>query len=295
MTLLRRLIVLPSSVMLFAGCQEPSPDPEIERLSSMQSKIREKAAGKLLLFGERVVPRLIEETDSELIRVRFEVARILGRIKDPRATDALIELLNDSSFNVAQYAAWGLGEIQAPAAVPELLRHTQSVSKGFRGQVIRALGSCYDDNVHAELRDSIHTIVKGALRDSTPDVRISALLSARHLGYRVMTEEVIRMSRDPSAKVRHVAVQALGQLAVGDAPRSLGPVSVRTRTNIVEALMLSLEEPMQSIRTKAVRSLEKIGAQAAIPALERLLKTGTDKDQREARRVLEGLQATAAS
>ncbi len=280
---------------LLWACSEPSPEqqfePLIEQLHSIHSEVREKAAAKLVLHGGSVVERLIEESHSEFIRVRFEVARLLGRIKDPRATDTLIRLLDDDSFNVAQYAAWGLGELQAPSAVPALLPHLGTPSKGFRAQVVTALGRCYDDTIHANLRDTLSAIVTERLMDPTPKVRIAALQSARQLGYHGMTQALIRLSRDPSAEVRHVAVQALGQMGAGLVPRSAGPLSGQDRSNTIEALVAALDEPYQSIRTKAVRSLEQIGAPEATQALHRLHAEGTEEDQRETRRVLESLDA----
>jgi HEAT repeat protein len=275
------------------ACSEPSsPEPLFEQLHSLRSDVREKAAAKLILYGEAVVERLIEESHSEFIRVRFEVAKLLGRMKDPRATDTLIRMLGDDSFNVAQYAAWGLGELRAPSAVTELLPHLQTPSKGFRAQVVTALGRCYNDTIHADLRDTLTGIVTVQLKDPTPKVRIAALQSARHLGYTGMSPALIRLSRDPSAEVRHVAVQALGQMGAGLVPRSKGPLSGQDRSNTVEALVASLDEPYQSIRTKAVRSIEQIGAPEATQALLRLHAEGTEEDQRETRRVLEGLGAS---
>ena len=62
------------------------------------------------------------------------------------------------------------------------------------------------------------------------------------------------------------------------------------RTESVEALLASLREPIQSIRTKAVRALEGMGPPVqAESALRRMLSQGTTMDQREARRALEAL------
>jgi HEAT repeat protein len=276
--------------VVLGACNEIDPEPQIAQLQSLQSDVREKAAGKLVLYGEQIVPRLIEEASSDYTRVRFEVARILGRIRDPRATEAMIRLLDDSSFNVAAYAAWGLGELRAPAAVPTLLRFPDSPARVFRQQVVWALGRCYDDTAHIALRDSVAHVVERALHDPTPDVRVAALQSARELRYHGMGLQLIRMSRDPSAEVRHVAVQALGQFAIGDVPGEADPVTDDLRAQIIETLIVSLDEPIQSIRTKAVRALERMGPPPQVEAtLQRLLATGTTEDQREARRVLEHL------
>ena len=169
-----------------------------------------------------------------------------------------------------------------------MLRYAGEASKEVRKEVVRALGRCYSDSLEPAVKDSAYRVVFRALKDPTPRVRVNALLGIREFGYRGAAEEVIRMTRDPSAKVRHVAVQALGQLASGRAPRAR-PVSARTRENVVEALIASLEEPMQTIRTKAIRSLEMIGAQRAAPHLRPLAESGTAEDRREAGRVLENL------
>ena len=271
-----------------AGCSKPSPEPYIDLLQSQQSKQREKAAAKLLLYGDEIVPRLMEEADHELIRVRFEVVRLLGRLRNPEAAPALIAALEDKSAMVAAVAAWSLGELQVPQAVEPMLRYAGEASKEVRKEVVRALGRCYSDSLEPAVKDSAYRVVFRALKDPTPRVRVNALLGIREFGYRGAAEEVIRMTRDPSAKVRHVAVQALGQLASGRAPRAR-PISARTRENVVEALIASLEEPMQTIRTKAIRSLEMIGAPRAAPHLRPLAESGTAEDRREAGRVLENL------
>ena len=296
----RRKILCPAvAAGLAAGlaglaCGEPDPEPQIQALRSLQSEVREKAAGKLLLYGDRVVPRLIQETNSSYKRVRFEVARLLGRMRDPRATDALIRLLDDDSYNVAAYAAWGLGEMKAKEALPSLLRFAETPSGILRKPVVQALGPCFDDTLHAALGDSVRGVIERAFHDPVPGIRVAALGSARHLGYEGLVEGLIRLAGDREAEVRHVAVQTLGQAAVGRAPRSPGPLAGAERAAVEEALVVALGDSYQSIRTKAVRALEQMGPPpGAAPALRRLAEGGTDEDRREAGRALEGLAAGA--
>ena len=288
-------------LLLFASisCSRPSPEPFIAQLKSFQSGEREKAAGKLLKYGDEVVPRLIEEADSEYTRVRFEVVRLLGRIRDPRAVPTLIRVLDDKSSKVAALAAWGLGELKAPEAVPHLLRYQKEVSTDLRAEVIRGLGLCYagPDTVSIADADSAYAAIIRAFDDAETKVRIAALQASHEYGYRDAVLHLIRRSRDQTAEVRYVAVQALGQVAIGRTRRSNGPVDAQMRHNIIQALMLSLFEPTQSIRTKAVRALEMIGAPEAASQLEKLRETGSEEDRREAGRVLGNLreaQATAA-
>jgi len=115
------------------------------------------------------------------------------------------------------------------------------------------------------------------------------------------------MSRDPSPEVRHVVVQALGEIAAtreaGKPPRSIvgqraptvdpiQPVSGEIRSRMVDALIESLEtDEYQSIRTKAIRALGEVGDRRALPHLRRLAEQGTEEDVREARRALERIES----
>ena len=277
-----------------SGCGPRSPEPYFDQLRDRRAEVRLKAANALLRYDKEVVPRLIEESESGYIRVRFEVARLLGRIGDPRAVPALIVRLDDQSANVAKAAAWSLGNIHSPEALEDLLRFTGDASKGMRQQVIRSLGFCYNDSVEAALGDSVYQAIVAALEDVAPEVRVSGLEAARQFGYNGLAEKTIRMSRDAAPEVRHVAVQALGQIAVGDAPRAQGKASERLRGHIVEALIVGLHESHQAVRTKAVRALGLIGGQKAVLHLERLSNTGTVEDKREAGLSLEKIQRLEA-
>ena len=110
---------------------------------------------------------------------------------------------------------------------------------------------------------------------------------------------MIRLSRDPSPEVRHVAVQALGEIGSGKhvAPPGIDPiepVSVRARDNIIEALLVALDDSeLQSIRTKAVRALAEIGDARVVKPIEELARGGSDEDRLEAQRALDKLRPGA--
>ena len=160
----------------------------------------------------------------------------------------------------------------------------------MRSQVIRALGTCHSYEYDTALSDSAHQEVLKALHDGDADIRIRALVGLSEFGYRDGVEQIIRMSRDQAPEVRHVAVQSLGQIAVGSAPEA-PEISARVRDNVLEALIAALDEvDYQSIRSKAVKALEQIGDPRVIPHLERLHQEGSEEDQRETRRVLEKLR-----
>ena len=283
------------------SCADRSPEKYIHQLRSMQKLERTKAANELIRFdADEVVPRLIQEAGSGYIRVRFEVVNLLGRFKDARAVPTLIWALDDKSPRVAAMAAWALGQIRSPDALGALLKYTRDPTVEVRQYVLGALGPCHSHEAVPTLSDSAFHVISRALQATNPKWRIAALQSLREYGYRGAAEQVIRMSRDPSDEVRHVAVQALGQIGSGrHAPPEgidpIAPVDERMRDNIYEALLVALDaDEVQSIRTKAVRALVQIGDVRAVPHLEQLQREGSEKDQREAQRALDKLDPQTA-
>ena len=283
------------------SCAVRSPEKHIQQLKSMQKVERTKAANELIRFdADEVVPLLMEESGSGYIRVRFEVANLLGRFKDARAVPALVMMLQDKSPRVAAMAAWALGQIRSPDALTFLMEYTRDPTLEVRQYVLGALGPCHSYEVDPALSDSAFAVVIRALKATKPKWRISALQSLREYGYRDAAEHVIRLSRDPSPEVRHVAVQALGQIGSGqhvppEGIDPIAPVGERRRNNIYEALLVALDaDELQSIRIKAVRALLQVGDTRVVPQLQQLLREGTDKDKIEAQRALDKLDLQVA-
>ena len=281
------------TLLLCAGlglaCGGPAPEEYIQQFKSRQKAERVKAANQLIRFdADEVVPLLIEEADSEYIRVRFEVVQLLGRFKDERAVPTLIAALKDRSPRVAATAAWALGQIGSPTALAPLLKYVRDPTVEVRQYVLGALGACHSYEAEPALSDSAFRVVRRALRSSKPKWRVAALQSLRAYGYRDAVQEVIRMSVDPSNEVRYVAVQALGQIGGASDRR-------RARNAIYEALLVALDaDELQSIRDKAVQALAEVGDKRAVPHLQRLMREGTEKDQIAARLALYKLSPEVA-
>lgn len=294
-----RLVVLIgwAVVLLTAACGEDEP-PEtyIRQFRSMDQTVRTRAGNELIRYpADEVVPLLIEAADHELIRVRFEVMRMLGRFGDERGVPVLIRALGDPSPRVAAMAAASLTLLRAEEALPELLRYARDPSPEVRRYVIAALGPCHDSQTQPALSDSAHRQVMRALDDSRPEIRVAALESIREFGYRDAGAQLVDMAVDPSPDVRYVVVQALGELGAGGRESSYrrpprDPIvqpSAALRDSLVTALLERLRpDEYQSIRTRTIRALGEMQAEEAVPALEELEASGTADDQREARRAL---------
>ena len=67
-------------------------------------------------------------------------AEALGKIKDPRATEALIfAALRDDFIQVRKIAIWALGEIKDPRAVEPLMKAIADHASGIRDEASKAL------------------------------------------------------------------------------------------------------------------------------------------------------------
>ena len=114
------------------GCG-PEPAYHIEKLKSLDSGIRTKAANALIRFdADEVVRMLLSESKSGYTRVRFEVVWLLGRFRDQRGIPVLIDALADRSPNVAARAALALGLMRSVEALPHLLDYVRDPSEVTR-------------------------------------------------------------------------------------------------------------------------------------------------------------------
>jgi HEAT repeat protein len=103
-----------------------------------ESKVNISAGSAILHFGEPVAEILIaalQPRPDELYDGwrRYWVARTLGLIRDPRATQALIAALSDTEHRVVSAAAEGLGQIgDAEAISPlEAIEQTHPFPAGY--------------------------------------------------------------------------------------------------------------------------------------------------------------------
>ena len=104
-------------------------------------------------------------------------------------------------------------------------------------------------------------------------------------------EELLSLLRDPSLKVQHVAVQALGEVASGAFIGAAAEISPALRSEMISALISVVDSvSYQTIRTKTIRALGSCRTRRAIAPLKLLKAEGTEEDRREASRALEQIE-----
>src|SRR5207247_1798439 len=102
-------------------------------------------------MGPRTAPRLIRALREGTPKARFWSARILGEIKDPRATRSLGDALADKEPDVRSASVWALGMIadRASAALVEPL--LEDTVWYVRAHAAEALGRIADPNAVPKL------------------------------------------------------------------------------------------------------------------------------------------------
>ena len=98
-------------------------------------------AENLMAMGPAVVPPLLDLLSHDEHNVRVSVVRILGEIRDPAATPALVTLLlEEDDLNLRAQVAAALGRLGGPVAESALLVAIEDERWQVRAQAAKALG-----------------------------------------------------------------------------------------------------------------------------------------------------------
>ncbi len=105
-------------------------DALISDLGNKNGLVRQQARNKLEMMGIHATSSLIKAFSSTDQNVRWEAAKALKDLRDPRAADALVHALMDDSFEVQWLAAEALIALELDAVVPllrGLTEHSESM------------------------------------------------------------------------------------------------------------------------------------------------------------------------
>jgi HEAT repeat protein len=172
---------------------------------------------------------------------------------DPTIVPRLVADLRDPDPHLRMGAADALGRV-GPPALPAAREMAQLLAREDDPRVINEV-----DFALPRLGPAAAAGAAGLLGDSRPEVRRRAANALFHFGPagRSAAPPLVAALRDPDAKVRDAAAEALGQVG-GDAA--------------VEGLLGALGGPAGS---KALQAVEQLGVDAA-PALKRALSVGPE-------------------
>jgi HEAT repeat protein len=109
-------------------------DTLISDLGNKNGLVRQEARKKLEIMGIHATSSLIKALNAPNENVRWEAAKALKDLRDPRAADALVHALMDDSFEVQWLAAEALIALELDAVVPLLRGLTEHSESTFLRQ-----------------------------------------------------------------------------------------------------------------------------------------------------------------
>jgi HEAT repeat protein len=174
-------------------------------LNSSKPSVRAEAAGKLgKIGGPEVVKRLIDALGDNDSSVRSEVVSALGECKDPSAIEPLTKLFqSDSSLRVK--IIYAFNRIRDTRATAALIKALDDASSDVRYAAAKGLGSLKDTK-------AVEPLIAALQKDTFLMVRMSAAESLGMIGDPKAVEPLIQALRDSLPNGRISAARALAQL-----------------------------------------------------------------------------------
>lgn len=220
-----------------AASEEQEIETLIENLNAQDVNVKADSVKALVEIGEPAVEPLIQALGAENSDTRENAAVTLGKIKDERAVQPLVEMLTDEEWEIEKAATNALIEIGGPAVEPLIV-------------ILR------DENEDIFLQTKVIAVLAGIKDERSVQPMIQALKEKPELqadlGYRLglmgepAVEPLIEALGDDDPNVRVRAAEALGR--IGD-------------ECAVEPLTDALNDGDEGVRTFAKMGLEKIEAQ----------------------------------
>jgi HEAT repeat protein len=189
-------------------------EPLIEALKT-NSKIQASISNALGELGEVAVLPLLEllntdDSNKDYDRVKAYAAHALGKLKDKRAVEPLIAILNTETDDnkVRKNVAYALGSIGYPQAIEPLIKSfSTSTFKETRSSIIQALGTLGGEQ-------SLPIIVE-AVYDKNHKVQRAAILALSILGNDLALSELLKIieNKQLTKNIRVDAISALYKFA----------------------------------------------------------------------------------
>lgn len=227
-------------------------DRLIVRLADLDAGAREK----LLVAGQAgVVEILIEALEHADPRVRFMIVEILGEIRNPAVSVALVARLEkEPDPRIRAGAVRALASAQETSAAVAISKLLGDANDGIRIEAVRALERI--------LVEDPLGLLGPALRDPEPRVRAGAAVVLGKVGAETAVESLLELLSDADATVRTEAARALGLLRAEAA---------------VPRLMESFYDHALTVQVASARALGQIGSSACLETLVRGLENaGTE-------------------
>jgi HEAT repeat protein len=244
--------------------------------------------------------------------VRFAAIESLGRLGDPAAAPHLLPLLNDPWLRLPAIEA--LGRLGDAAVGWKLLPHVTDGNTMVSHVTIAALGRidarCGSQLLAALDASMVQALIGGALDDTDPSVRRSAVAAIGWAGSGDMLPRLLGRLDDPAEEVQEAARRALVRLGWRELPALLAafrPADADHRLEIAaalgeirdpaaaDALIAALADMAGPVRAAAAAGLGQVGGRRGAEALLPCLSDASPDVRRAAAEALGRLRHVEAS
>ena len=158
-----------------AWSRSGSVESLVEELASNDGAKRQRARERLVEMGATAVPALLTALGSPGENVRWETAKALGEIRDPRAAPALVDALEDNEAAVRWLAAKALIALGRRGLVPLLEGVVRCTDNSWlKAGAVHVLHTLVREGVAPEAAPVLE-----ALEDIAP--RVEAPVAAYHV------------------------------------------------------------------------------------------------------------------
>lgn len=207
---------------------------------------------------------------------RKEAAIALGKVKDKRAVEPLIEALKDRNRDVRRESTFALGEIKDTKAVAPLIFVLEDKDWWVRSTTALALGKIKDNRAVEPLINALDDdewYVRNSAAEALLQMKDNRAAQAIS---RFLSQTIRALSHNADPEIRRKAALILGTLK---------------DTNAVEPLTKALNDKSHNVRVNAIRSLAKIGATDSLIVA---LKNDNDTVRKEANELLGSMNQVEA-
>jgi HEAT repeat protein len=128
-------------------------------LGSNDGFVREHARLNLIDLGKEAVPSLIQALASKQQQIRWEAAKALAKIADPKSISSLIKALQDEVFDVRWLAAEALIAIGSDSVKPLLV-------------------VLIDEPKELFLREGAHHVIKYIIDQNAKELELNKILKS---------------------------------------------------------------------------------------------------------------------
>jgi len=283
-------------------------EPLVDMLKDKLWLVRKSAAKGLVLIGEKAIPALVTNLETDDENTKYWISNVLGRLGEP-ALRELVRILNEGSKDLRMYAVMALGEYRSENAITPLINALSDKAWPVRNSaanalknfgslalipVLKSLLSNNDDvrfwsrRVFEEIAPKdIGLLIRLLTNSNDGEMRYLVAYGLGIVGDRKAVPALINsLLNDSNEWVRKYAASALSK--IGD-ERAIGPlISVLGEDNeelgywtakvigqmgemAIEKLQECLDSPQEKVRFFSILALGAIGDRKSIDILIKIL------------------------